>query len=210
MLALDGMVEVVVQWVRTGAVWPLIGLWVALVVGDMGVAALISRVFGRGVLARQPPSGGWVMKRVGVDAAVTALAVWLPAVEEFDGALRVVVQTDEASSWLQVGLLGGVLAVAEELVFRGLPVAAASILGLSTPNTVVLVAAGTLLWAAYHGLRHGVRMLLWGGWLLAALWLAGHGLLAVGLAVASALFMLGSRTFLQPVPAVEAAAIEAT
>jgi len=170
------------QWIADGAVVPIVVLWCGLVLAKRGLTTLLSVVISPEFLVGRPRSLRVGLRYVGVGVLVDWLTTLVPGLASEDAPLATHVTDDGYGLLPQLIGLGGGLAVVEELLFRGFPLALAIGLGLTPWHATLLVMAGTALWALLRGTGNGIAIVLTTGWLLAALWLAGHWPLAVLLA----------------------------
>lgn len=176
----NAVVEPVAEWITMGAVWPLLGLYLCLSGGDYLLQRLVE-LPGHRRWIRRPPRWSETRERLRTWLPSMLLASALPAFEIDEYGCVYFTETARLrtpQAWLRMA--ADVLF--EEALFRWVPLLVAGLLAMSP---TLFIVAGTVVWGLLHGARKGVTLLVTKGWLLAALWLQGHGVVAVGLHLAN-------------------------
>jgi hypothetical protein len=143
------------RWVTTGAVWPLAGLALALKAIDLGIQRLLWALTNVEFVYVHPFGfrTGRVLRTI---MPGSRLAAMLPAADLGEGRhLARVAHRINVAVRRYIAMSTDVLT--EEALFRGVPLAIALWLG---GFEVVLVGAGTVLWAVLHGIGRGIGLVL--------------------------------------------------
>lgn len=178
--------ETVGTWVAEGAVVPVVGVYLVLRLGEVGISEGLLWLYHPEVLVsdRIPRSLRRLFERLNPAIWLNRLLVDGPGAPPSDWDLPTwhPIRLGVATVFVTVGVLY------EEGLFRGLPLLYAPVLGVSP---LWMVAFGTAWWAYLHGTGRAIALAFTVGWLYAALWLAGHGPIAVGLHLGTNLVATG-------------------
>lgn len=179
-LRVTAPIQQIAHWITTGEIAPLVVLYAMLTVGDLQLQRVLRRLTHRewvhgmpvgyrvGRLLRAYAPSQMLLRYVS-GVAVTAPYAEIEPPQNLWGYFSV-----------QTAAIVGV--ATEEGVFRGLAYLGAGVIGIDPLWPVV---AGTVVWAALHGIGRGITILVTTGWLYVALWSVGHWEIAVGLHLAT-------------------------
>ena len=166
--------------ISAGTLPHLVGLYLLLLVGEHGIKAVLRRMIHREFIVAPP--GGYRGHRL--------LTLCLPSYYLLRMHPAVTQHTLTRFRWvseatfprLQMGLFTILHVVEEEIVFRGIPFAVAT---LTIGPAWLLVGFGTTCWAFMHGKGRGIALVMTCGWFYAWLWIAGHWHLVIGFHLAT-------------------------